>query len=63
MNAFVIKSWSANEQPDGDGNYVNINGRAGLVACFLLWRTRMVLLLCGGNADLSRRPVSTCLTR
>jgi hypothetical protein len=29
MNAFVIKSWSASDQPDGDGNYVNINGRAG----------------------------------
>lgn len=29
MNAFVIKSWSANEKPDAEGSYVNINGRAG----------------------------------
>lgn len=29
MHTFVITSWSANDQPDGDGYYVNINGRAG----------------------------------
>ena len=29
MNAFVIKSWRANEQPDAEGSYVNISGRAG----------------------------------
>lgn len=27
--AFVIKSWSANDRPDSNGNYVNISGRAG----------------------------------
>jgi len=27
MKAFVIKSWSASDQPNGTGNYVNINGR------------------------------------
>ena len=36
MNAFVIKSWSANDHPDGDGNYVNINGRAGGLVSWLL---------------------------
>ncbi len=29
MNAFVIKSWSATDQPDTDGSYVNISGRPG----------------------------------
>jgi hypothetical protein len=36
MNAFVIKSWSASDQPDGNGNYVNINGRAGGLVWWLL---------------------------
>ena len=36
MNAFVIKSWSASDQPDADGNYVNINGRAGGLVSWLL---------------------------
>ena len=36
MNAFVIKSWSASDQPDGDGNYVNINGRAGGLVSWML---------------------------
>ncbi|MGA9042381.1 MAG: hypothetical protein WB421_17740 [Terriglobales bacterium] len=36
MNAFVIKSWSASDQPDGNGNYVNINGRAGGLVSWLL---------------------------
>ena len=36
MSAFVIKSWSANDQPDGEGNYVNINGRAGGLVSWLL---------------------------
>lgn len=36
MNAFVIKSWSASGKPDGDGNYVSINGRAGGVVSWLL---------------------------
>jgi len=36
MNAFVIKSWSASDQPDGDGNYVNIIGRAGGLVSWLL---------------------------
>lgn len=29
MNAFVIKSWRANDHPDAEGSYVNISGRAG----------------------------------
>ena len=36
MNAFVIKSWSAASQPDADGNYVNISGRAGGFVSWLL---------------------------
>ena len=36
MNAFVIKSWSASDQPDGDGNYVNICGRAGGLVSWVL---------------------------
>lgn len=36
MTAFVIKSWSAENQPDGDGNYVNIYGRAGGFVSWLL---------------------------
>lgn len=36
MTAFVIKSWSANDQPDGEGNYVNISGRAGGLVSWLL---------------------------
>ncbi len=36
MNAFVIKSWSAADQPDAAGNYVNINGRAGGLVSWLL---------------------------
>ncbi len=36
MNAFVIKSWSASDQPDADGNYVNIIGRAGGLVSWLL---------------------------
>ena len=36
MNAFVIKSWSASGKSDGDGNYVNINGRAGGLVSWLL---------------------------
>jgi len=36
MNAFVIKSWSASNQPDGNGNYLNINGRAGGLVSWLL---------------------------
>ena len=34
--AFVIKSWSAANQPDSDGNYVNISGRAGGLIAWLL---------------------------
>ena len=36
MNAFVIKSWRANEQPDGEGSYVNISGRAGGLVSWVL---------------------------
>ncbi len=36
MNAFVIKSWSTSDQLDGNGNYVNINGRAGGFVSWLL---------------------------
>lgn len=36
MNAFVIKSWSATDQPGPDGNYVNISGRAGGLVSWLL---------------------------
>lgn len=36
MNAFVIKSWSASDLPDSDGNYVNINGRAGGLVSWML---------------------------
>jgi hypothetical protein len=36
MNAFVIKSWSASSQPDKDGNFVSINGRAGGFVSWLL---------------------------
>ena len=36
MNAFVIKSWSASDQPDANGHYVNINGRAGGLVSWLL---------------------------
>jgi hypothetical protein len=34
--AFVIKSWSASNQPDGNGNYVNINGRARGLGSWLM---------------------------
>jgi hypothetical protein len=34
--AFVIKSWLAANQPDADGNYVNITGRAGGLIAWLL---------------------------
>lgn len=36
--AFVIKSWSAASQPDSDGNYVNISGRASGLVSWLLNR-------------------------
>ncbi len=36
MNAFVIKSWSANDQADPNGNYVHISGRAGGFVAWLL---------------------------
>jgi hypothetical protein len=36
MNAFVIKSWTASDQPDTDGNYVNISGRAGGFVSWIL---------------------------
>ncbi len=36
MNAFVIKSWTASDQPDTDGNYVNISGRAGGLVSWVL---------------------------
>lgn len=36
MNAFVIKSWRANEQPDAEGIYVNISGRAGGLVSWML---------------------------
>lgn len=34
--AFVIKSWSAGTQPDHEQNYVNIAGRAGGLASWVL---------------------------
>ena len=34
--AFVIKSWTATSQPDIEGNYVNISGRAGGLVSWLL---------------------------
>lgn len=36
MSAYVIKSWSASDKPDQDGNYVNIYGRAGGFISWLL---------------------------
>lgn len=36
--AFVIKSWSASSQPDTEGTYVNITGRAGGLVAWLLNR-------------------------
>jgi hypothetical protein len=36
MSAFVIKSWNAADQPDADGNYVDIRGRASGLMAWLL---------------------------
>ena len=36
VTVFVIKSWSAANQPDADGNYVHISGRAGGFVSWLL---------------------------
>ena len=36
MTTYVIKSWSASSVPDQDGNYVNIDGRAGGLMSWLL---------------------------
>lgn len=36
MSAYVIKSWSASDKPDQDGNYVNIYGRAGGIVSWVL---------------------------
>ena len=34
--ALVIRSWYADHQPDADGNYVNVSGRAEGVLGWLL---------------------------
>lgn len=36
MTAFVIKSWSAGDQPNAQGEFVNIEGRAGGFISWLL---------------------------
>jgi len=36
MNAFVIKNWYAGYEPDGEGNFINISGRAGGFVSWLL---------------------------
>lgn len=36
MNAFVIKSWSAESQPNAQGDFVSIEGRAGGLVSWLL---------------------------
>ena len=35
-SAYVIKSWSASNRMDGDGNYINIEGRAGGILSWIL---------------------------
>lgn len=35
-NAYVVKSWSASNRMDGEGNYVNIEGRAGGLLSWVL---------------------------
>ena len=34
-NAYVIKSWSASNRMDGEGNDINIEGRAGVICSIL----------------------------
>jgi hypothetical protein len=35
-NAYVVKSWTASNQMDGEGNYINIEGRAGGLLSWIL---------------------------